>query len=455
LSLETLKALFEPNSVAVIGASREPWKTGHIVFKNILEAGYRGKLYPINPKADEILGIKAYPSIKNIPETVDLAVFVIPARFVPSVLDEAGESGVKAAIIISGGLAEPGSEEGRKLQEEVVKVANKWGIRFVGPNCQGINNPHLGLCASWPLIKKAGPLAIISQSGTVAATFELWAEAEGIGISKMIALGNRADINEIDLLEYLGEDPNTKAIGMYLESVSNGKKFLEVASEVSKKKPIVVLKSGRTASGAKAVASHTGSLAGEYNIYLAAFKKANVIPVDSIEELYDVTKGLALLPRPRGNNVLIITSSGGSGIISTDYSEQLGLKVTSLKEETVKALKEKLPPYCIIKNPLDLTGDATSDRYDKTLEEVVKDPNVDLILTIFGDPISGASEVVEKYFNLSKTIIPIYLGGGRVEEEEKAKMHSKGIPVFPTPERGVRVAKAIYEYTKNLYKRKS
>ena len=451
MGLGHIKALFEPRSIAVVGASREPWKTGHIILKNIVEAGFKGKIYPINPKATEILGLTVYPSVSKVPDDIDMMVIVVPARIVPRIMEEAGEKGVKAAVIISGGFAETGPE-GAKLQEEVVKIARKYGIRFVGPNCQGVNNPHNGLCASWPLIKKAGPLAIISQSGTVAATFEIWAEREGIGISKMVALGNRADITEVDILEYLGEDPNTKAIGMYIESVSHGKRFLEVAQEVTKRKPIIVLKSGRTAAGARAVASHTGSLAGEYRIYLAAFKKAGVIPVDSIEELYDVTKGLALLPKPKGNRVLIITSSGGSGIISTDYSELLGLKVTSLASETAEELRKVLPSYCIVRNPLDLTGDATAERYSVTLERVIKDPNVDIVLTIFGDPIPNANNVVEKYYNKGKTIVPVYLGGGDVEEKEKALMHSKGIPVFPTPERGVKVVRALYEYTLHIEK---
>lgn len=444
-----LRPLFEPKSVAVIGASRDPAKTGHIILKNIIDAGFKGKLYPINPKAGEILGIKAYSSLKEVPDDIDLAVFVIPARFVPAVMEEAGQKGVKAAVIISGGFRETGPE-GAKLEHEVVKTAKKYGIRFLGPNCQGINNPHLGLCASWPLIRAKGPLAIVSQSGTVAATFEIWAEREGIGISKMAALGNKADINELDLLEYLGEDPNTKAIAMYIEAVSDGRKFIELAEDVSRRKPVIILKSGRTESGARAVASHTGSLAGSYQLYLAAFKKVGAIPVDTIEELYDVAKGLALLPKPRGRRVQIVTSSGGSGIISTDYTEMLGLEMAKLKEDIADKLRKKLPSHCIIKNPLDVTGDADAPRYDATLEELFKDDGIDIIITIFGDPIEGATEVVEKWYGKGKTIIPVYLGGGEVEEVEKAKMHSKGIPVFPTPERGVKVAKALYEYTQYL-----
>ncbi len=450
MNVDKVRALFEADAVAVIGASRDPSKTGHAILKNIVESGYKGRIYPINPKADEILGIKAYPSLKDVPDKVDLAVVVIPARFVPQVIEEAGEKGVKAAVIISGGFRETGTPEGRELERKLVEAAKKYGLRFLGPNCQGVNNPHKGLCASWPKITAKGPLAIISQSGTVAATFEIWAEKEGIGISKMAALGNKADINEIDLLEYLGRDPDTKAVGMYIEAVSDGRKFIQVASEVTKVKPVVVLKSGRTEAGAKAVASHTGSLAGSYKLYLAAFMKAGVIPVDSIEELYDVTKGLALLPRPKGKNVQIVTSSGGSGIISTDYVESLGLRMAKMSDDVREALRKELPSYCIVKNPLDLTGDADAERYDTALNHLFKDEDIDIIITIFGDPIPGAAEVIRKWFDKGKVVVPVYLGGGEVEDIEKGKMHSMGIPVYPTPERAVKVVKALWTYTSYL-----
>ncbi|MCD6324310.1 MAG: CoA-binding protein [Desulfurococcales archaeon] len=448
--LDKVKALFEAESVAVVGASRNPDKTGHAILKNILESGFRGRLYPVNPKAGEILGLKAYASLKDIPEPVDLAVIVVPARFVPSVIEEAGEKGVKAAVIISGGFRETGKEEGKRLESELVEKAKKYGLRFLGPNCQGVNNPHKGLCASWPKITRKGPLAIISQSGTIAAAFEIWAEEEGIGISKMAALGNKADIDETDLLQYFGEDPNTKAVGMYIEAVRDGKRFINVVSEVTTKKPVVILKSGRTVSGAKAVASHTGSLAGSYALYLAAFRKAGAIPVDGIEELYDVTKGLAFLPKPKGPRVQIVTSSGGSGIISTDNVEELGLKMASLSEDIKYSLKDELPDYCIIKNPLDLTGDADAERYDIALKHVFRDDSVDIVIVIFGDPIPGASEVMRKWFGKGKVLVPVYLGGGDVEKVERRKMNEAGIPAYPTPERAVKVVRALWDYTTYL-----
>jgi acetyl coenzyme A synthetase (ADP forming)-like protein len=445
-----IRLFFEPESVAVIGASRDPSKTGHVILKNIVEGGYKGRIYPINPSANEILGLKCYKSVLEVPENIDLAVVVVPARLVPSVIDELGVKKVKAAVIISGGFRETGTQEGHRLEEELKNKAISNNVRVLGPNCQGVNNPHVGLCASWPLIRSRGPLAIVSQSGTIAAAFELWAEEEGIGVSKMAALGNKIDVDETDLLEYLRDDAETRAIAMYIESVRDGRRFLKVATETSLKKPVVVLKSGRTPSGVRAVASHTGSLAGSYAIYYSAFRKAGIAVADTIEELYDIAKGLALLPRTDGERIQIVTSSGGSGIVSVDYAEMLGLRLASLEESSRESLRSELPTHCIVGNPLDLTGDADAERYDKVLKVLVKDPNIDVILTIFGDPIPGASEVIKKWFNSGKTIVPVYIGGGSVEVVERRKMHESRIPTFKTPERAVKVVKALVDYTRFL-----
>lgn len=445
-----IRLFFEPKSVAVVGASRDPLKTGHIILRNIVEGGYKGRVYPINPSADEILGLKCYKSVLEIPESVDLAVIVVPARLVPNVIGELSVKGVKAAVIISGGFRETGTQEGLKLEEELKTSVLKSGVRVLGPNCQGVNNPHTGLCASWPLVKSRGSLAIISQSGTIAAAFELWAEEEGIGVSKMVALGNKIDVDETDLLEYLREDSDTKSVAMYIESVRDGRRFLRVATETSLVKPVVVLKSGRTPSGARAVASHTGSLAGSYGVYYSAFRKAGIAVADTIEELYDVSKGLALLPRTEGDRVQIVTSSGGSGILSVDYAEMLGLRLANLDESSKESLRSELPSHCIVGNPLDLTGDADASRYDKVLRILVKDPNIDVILTIFGDPIPNASDVIRKWFSSGKTIVPVYIGGGSVEAVERRKMHESGIPTFKTPERAVKVVKALVDYARFL-----
>lgn len=447
-----LKYIFNPSSVAIIGASRDPGKTGYIILDNIIKAGFKGKLYPVNPKADEILGLKVYPSIESINEQIDLAVIVVPAPIVPSVVEQCYKKGVKGIVVISGGFSETGAE-GEKLEKAIIEIVKKSGMRLIGPNCQGINNPHAGLCASWPLITAKGPIAIISQSGTVGATIECWASDEKVGISKFVALGNKADVNEIDLIEAFGEDENTKVISLYLEGISNGKKFIEVAKKVTKKKPIVILKSGRTKLGAKAVMSHTRSLAGRDEIYDAAFKQSGVLRVDDIEELYDVSKAFSLLKLPKGNKVLIITSSGGSGILSVDLCEKLGIALSELPETIKEALKKKLPPYCIISNPIDLTGDATAERYGIVIQECAKIPEVDAFFTIFGDPIVGAAEVIkESMEKTEKPIVVSFLGGGEVEKSEKEKMQSYGIPVFPTPERGIKALNALIKYSNILSK---
>ncbi|MCK4405192.1 MAG: CoA-binding protein, partial [Hadesarchaea archaeon] len=310
----TLKSFFKPSSVAVVGASREPGKLGHEVLRNIIEAGFRGKLYPINPKADEVLGLKCYPSVKDVPDEVELAVIIVPARFVSSVVADCGAKGVKAVIVISGGFGEVGPA-GVELERQLVETAKKANLRVLGPNCQGINSTSVGLCASWPLVRAKGPISVISQSGTILAAIACWAEEEGVGVNKLVALGNKCDVDETELLGYLATDEGTKVVALYIEGVRDGRKFLGVARSVAKKKPILVLKGGRTAKGAEAVVSHTRSLAGKDAVFDAAFKRAGIHRAPSVEELYDACKGFAHLPLPKGKNVAIVTSSGGSGIL--------------------------------------------------------------------------------------------------------------------------------------------
>lgn len=419
-----LGKIFYPESIAVIGASTDPNKTGHIIFKNILH-GFKGAVYPVNPKAGEILGVKAYPSILDVPAgSVDLAVIIIPAKFVEQALLECSKKNVKGAVVISGGFAEAGNEQ---MQASLVATGRKLGIRIIGPNCQGFNNPHAGVCASWPYVGAKGKMAVVSQSGTVGATIECWAADEGLGISKFVSLGNRCDIDEAELIEFFSRDETVSTIALYVESIKDGKKFMD--SVRGSGKPVVVLKSGRSEYGARAAASHTRSLAGRDEIYGAAFRKAGAIRVDSIEEMYDVSKLLAYGPPVRENGILIITSSGGCGILAADLVKKAGLELAPLGEEVKKKLAGLLPGHCILSNPLDLTGDTDAARYETVLRETSA-PS----LVIFGDPIPGAAEVAEKF---KGRIIVCYLGGGEIEQSEKRKMHSLGIPVLPTPERAV------------------
>lgn len=447
--MNSLKSVFSARSVAVVGASPNPEKTGHTILKNIVEGGYQGSIYPINPKADTILGLNCYPSLSAVPGDVDLVVVVVPSQAVPGVMDEAGAKSAKGAVIISGGFRETGNNQ---LEAEVLDIAAKHQIRVIGPNCQGFNYTPQKLCASWPLVKAQGPIAVISQSGTVGATMEMWAESENIGISAFVALGNKSDVNEIDLIEFFAADPNTKVISLYIEGVKNGSRFMQTVSEIGGSTPIVVLKPGRTEKGRKAAESHTKSIAGMDQIFDAVCKQLGIIRANDITELYDYSKALGLLKKPTGNNMLVVTSSGGSGIIATDMAEENGINVIGLSDELKRELRATLPDHCVVSNPLDLTGDATADRYKKTVQIAAKDDNVDFFLLIFGDPIPGAFEIVQELKQeTSKEIVVCYLGGGEVEKEEVQKMHQHGIPAFPTPERAVKAVKALLS-TKNAIK---
>jgi acetyl coenzyme A synthetase (ADP forming)-like protein len=441
----TLKNFFGPSSVAIIGASREPGKLGHEILHNIIEAGFKGKLYPVNPKAGEILGLKCYPSIKDVPAKVDLAVIIVPARFVPSVIADCGAKGIRAAIVISGGFRESGPE-GEKLEQQMLKAAKQAKIRVIGPNCQGVNSTAAGFCASWPLVKVKGPISIISQSGTISAALACWAEEEGIGICKLVALGNKCDVDETELLDYLTDDPKTKAIALYIEGVRDGRKFIEVARAATGKKPVLVLKGGRTAKGAEAVLSHTRSLAGADAIFDTVFKQVNIIRAGDVEELYDICKGFVGLPSPKNKTVVIVTSSGGSGILATDACEELGLNVVDLPAKVRDTLKDKLPPECILRNPLDLTGSATSQMYDEVLKALAGAPGVGSVIVVVGDPMPNISDVIAKHFTRGKTLAPVMLGGGQVEVEERAKLQGSRIPVYSNPVRAAHALAALVRY---------
>jgi len=449
--MKELDCIFNAKSVAVIGASRTPGKLGYEILKNIIDANYSGKLYPVNPKADEILGLKAYKSVTEIPEPVDLAVIVIPARFVPDTVRECGKKGIRGIVVISGGFGEVGNKE---LEDDLVKAVKEYGIRMIGPNCQGINNPKIGLNASWPMIKAPGVISIASQSGTFFATLQMWAKDDNVGVSKCAALGNKLDVDFDDLVEYYGADPDTKVIAIYMEGVRNGKRFVDAARKVTKNKPVIVLKGGRTELGARAVASHTRSLAGKDQIFDAAFIRSRIIRVQDLEELYDTAKAFATLPIPKGNRLLIVTSSGGSGILATDEASERGLDVPLPSESLVNILKEKVPDYVILRNPLDLTGNAYSELYQIVLSEALKTDEYDAVVAIFGDPISGAADLIGSIVKQSTIPIAIvYLGGGDVQFEEKKKFESMGIPVYPTAERAVRALANMVKYSQLITKK--
>jgi acyl-CoA synthetase (NDP forming) len=430
-----LNAIFRPKSVAVIGASPTAGKLGYDITYNLIHAGFAGPIYPVNPKADQILGLTVYKHISDIAPPPDLAVVIVPAKAVPGVIDQCGTAGVKSAVVVTGGFAEAG-EEGAKLQEDLAHTARRYGVRVLGPNCQGVNNPHHNLCASWPLLTRKGGMAFISQSGTVGAALMDWATEERLGVSVFVSLGNRADVDEADCIRYFDQDPHTKVIALYVEGVKRPVDFQNALAAVTK--PVVILKSGRTPRGRVAAESHTKSLAGVDAVYDAIFKKYRVYRADTLEELYDYAKALAHMSKPAGKRLLNITSSGGAAILAIDQAERLGFETPPPAAALKERLRKILPAHCAVDNPIDLTGDVIGDPtlYSKVMDAARAD--YDTMVIIFGDPIAGASRIVTP----GASELVIFLGGADVEREERLLIHERGIPVFPTPERGL---KALYQ----------
>lgn len=433
-SIRNLDALFRPSSVAMIGASASPGKLGHDILYNLIHAGFGGPIYPVNPKADELLGLKVFKDIASLPAPPDLAVVVIPSRMVLDAVEQCGRLGVRGAVVVTGGFAEAGPD-GEKLQEELAEIAGRYGVRVVGPNCQGINSPHHRLCASWPLITARGRIAFVSQSGTVGAALIDRASQDQIGFSVFVSLGNRVDVDEADCIRYFNDDPDTKVIAIYMEGVKRPALFLESLARATK--PIVILKAGRTARGRVAAESHTKSLAGDDAIYGAIFDQYRIHRADNLEELYDFAKALAYMEKPSGRRLLSISSSGGAAILAIDEAERLGFESPAPSKALQERLRSFLPAHCGVGNPIDLTGDAISDPglYARVIAAAKSD--YDTSVVIFGDPIQGTSDIVT-----GKGELIIYCGGADVEREETRRLHLKGIPVYPTPERGIR---ALYQ----------
>lgn len=424
-----LAPLLTPKSLAVVGASASPGKLGHTILRNILGAGFPGRVVPVNPRADGILGRPCVASVDDLPAPVDLAVVVVPAAAVPDAIAACGRRRIPAAVVITGGFAEIGGE-GARLQGALAEAARRHGVRVLGPNCQGINNPHHGLCASWALLTARGAVAVVSQSGTVGAALMDWAASDGLGVSCFASLGNRVDVDEADLVGALGRDPHTRVIALYLEGIKDPAKFAAAARACAV--PLVALKPGRTPRGREAAESHTKSLAGDEAVAGGYLRQLGIHRADDAEDLYDAVRALAYLRRPRGRRLLIVTSSGGCGVMATDAATIHGLVLPPPPPALAEALRAFLPARCILGNPLDLTGDATAIWYRRVLELAA--PHYDALAAIFGDPIEGAAEAV----GLEPTQCVVFLGGGDVERAERARLHARGIPVFPTPERGIR-----------------
>ena len=435
-SVSQLDCILRPRSVAVIGASSSPDKLGHEILKNLLDSGFPGATYPINPKAEAILNLPCHRNVKDLQEPPDLAVLIIPARFVPQAVQDCGEIGVRGVVIITGGFSEAGPE-GEELQNQTAEIAAKYGVRLVGPNCQGVNNPHHPICASWPLLTYRGKVAVISQSGTVGAAMMDWFSEEKLGVSSFVSMGNRADVDETDLIDYFNQDDNTEVIAAYIEGIKRADRFVQVMDRLHK--PLVVLKSGRTPKGKVAAESHTKALAGADAIYDSLFKKHHVCRAYTMEEFYDYAKGFAYLKPPKGNKILFITTSGGAAILATDQAEQEGIDAAPLPPKVAEAITPLIPAHATKANPIDLTGDATAKMFADVIQQT--QDHFDTLGVIFGDPVVGASEVVAPGANE----LVIFLGGADVERRERELMHLKGVPVFPTPERGVKALAQVLD----------
>lgn len=455
-----LDFLFYPRSVAVIGASNKEGKIGNSIMKSILRE-FNGKVYPINIKEEEVLGLKAYKSILDVPEDVDVAVIAVPAKFVPDVIDQCGQKGVKGAVVISAGFKEAGRAD---LEEELVRRARKWGIRLVGPNCLGVTNLENGFdCNFNPPERQARPyfgaIAFMSQSGAFGAAILDWAAKHEVGMSKFVSLGNMADLDESDFIEYLKDDEKTRVITLYLEGVKDGKKFLKAAKDTTKVKPVVVLKSGRTEAGAKAAASHTGSLAGSYAIYEAAFEQTGVLSARSMRQLFNFAKALAMQPPAKGDRIAIVTNGGGAGVMMSDGIIEAGMKIAELSEETKQKFErdikeKKLPEHMSYKNPIDIIGDAPSTRYEIAMRYALEDPNVDalVVIALFQSPALDEG-IVEKVATLQKYGKPIIFvaPGGEYPERMARRIEKGGVPVFETVEDGVDAVYALVKYGRHIY----
>ncbi len=456
--LRHVKALFEPRSIAVVGASRRPETVGGALIENLLSGGYTGRIYPVNPSADEIRGIHCHASVTAIPENFDLAVIVVPSHAVAATLAECGKKNCPAAIVITAGFKEIG-DAGRTLEAEVIETAERYGITLLGPNCLGLINTDPGFLLNASFARsmpKAGNIAFVSQSGALCTAVLDYAKGGNIGFSKFVSLGNKASVNENDLLEYLKDDDGTSVILMYLEDLVDGKNFIRIAREITgelkKPKPILVIKSGRTAQGAKAAQSHTGSLMGSDEVYDAIFAQAGILRMDSIEEMFSLAEAFSKQPIPQGGRVAIVTNAGGPGIMATDACIRAGLSLAHLDDATVEALKKVLPHTANFHNPVDVIGDARHDRYEEAIKITAVDPNVDSLLVILTPQamteIEETARVIVRAAATSPVpILACFMGIADISAGERI-LDQSSVPYYRFPEGAARALGAMFRYRK-------
>lgn len=461
---KSLHKFFQPKSIAIIGASKNPAKVGNAIVKNILASGYPGKIYPVNPKEEQILELRCYPSLEEIPDSdtggkgkAELAVIAIPAPGVLKVVQDCAKNGIRFIVVITAGFKETGPQ-GAELEKELVSFCLEQQIRLIGPNCLGLTHTHTPLNISfgrgYPL---QGNVTFISQSGAILTAILGWSEMAGIGFSHFVSLGNKAVLQETDFLNYAASDPSTKVILCYLEDITDGQQFLEVATRVSAHKPIVVLKAGSSPAGARAASSHTGALAGADRAYDAAFRKSGVLRAGSMEELFDLAAAFAHQPLPAGNKIAVVTNSGGPGILTADQIEKSGLQVSRLSAETTEQLRSFLPPEASIYNPVDILGDAGIERFSFALDKVLNDPQVDGVITLacppaLIDPLDVARAIDKtRLDNPQKPLLAVFMGGKEMQAAKKF-LQDAGVPCYNFPERAVSALEGMVRYTQNKAK---
>ena len=450
-----LDPIFSPRSVAVIGATEREGSVGRTVLWNLICHPFGGTVYPINPKRHNVLGIKAYERVGSLPEQVDLAVIAIPAARVPEVIGECVAAGIRGAIILSAGFKEIGAD-GIRLEAQIQQQA-AGRLRLIGPNCLGIQNPITGLNATFASqMARRGNVGFISQSGALCTSILDWSLRENVGFSAFISLGSMLDVGWGDLIDYLGDDPHTHSIVIYMESIGDARSFISAAREVALTKPIIVIKAGRTQAAAQAAASHTGSLTGSDAVLDAAFRRCGVLRVDHIEELFDLAEVLAKQPRPQGSRLTVITNAGGPGVLATDALIRSGGSLASLSAQTLESLNQLLPPHWSHGNPIDILGDAEPERFGQALEVVLRDPGSDgclLILTpqAMTDPTATAEQVVNvwQHSGCRCPILASWMGGAEVDAGEQI-LNQAGIPTYRYPDQAARVFSHLWRYSYNL-----
>ena len=447
---DNLHAFFYPETVAVIGASASPGKVGHTIVSNMIEAGYKGKLYPVNPKGGEIEGLSVTTDIADLPRGLDLGVISVPRKFVVPSLEALAEIGTKAAIIITAGFKEVG-KEGYHLEQDIIALCEKHDIALLGPNCLGMMNTALGVNASFAAGQpQPGSIAFFSQSGALCVAILDWALGENIGFSKFISLGNKAVLDEADMLEYLNKDEDTRVILGYIENVEHGDAFLKQARKTCLNKPVIMIKSGTTAAGAKAASSHTGAIAGSDQTYTAAFHQSGVIRVGDVATLFNLAQAFSNQPLPKGPNLAVVTNSGGPGILAADAADRSGLTMAGLSQKTIQKLQEFLPSYAAFYNPVDIIGDADAKRYRQTLDVVAEDPMVHSIMVLLTPTATveiekTAESVIRTARKCGKPVFACFMGKTRVAGARKMLMEA-GIPCYAFPEPAVRSIETMYEY---------